>query len=101
MSGVASSLPSQTGNANKFLFTDGTSASWQEAKYATQATNVVASVTSGTAVTVTYTQGSFSTENRVYYSTTSPVTTASSYVVGSERSCACTAIGNWQCAGDL
>jgi hypothetical protein len=39
-----------------------------------------------TAIDVSYTQGSYGTENRIYYSTTSPVTTSSSYVVGSTSS---------------
>ncbi len=85
-SSPANALPSQTGNANKFLYTDGTTASWQEAKYATAATNVSVSITGVTTATVSYTQGTNGTANRVYYSTSTPVTTSASYVVGSASS---------------
>jgi hypothetical protein len=80
---AVSSLPTQTGNSGKYLFTDGTTASWQiSVAPPTAASNVSAGATAVTSVSVSYTQGANATENRIYYSTSSPVTTSSSYVVG-------------------
>lgn len=36
---IAGTIPSQTGNANKFLFTDGTTSSWQTQSYGVVASN--------------------------------------------------------------
>jgi hypothetical protein len=36
---IAGTIPSQTGNADKFLFTDGTTSSWQTQSYGVVASN--------------------------------------------------------------
>jgi hypothetical protein len=82
-SAPGSSLPSQSGNSGKFLYSNGSTASWQFAALPpTAPTNLSAGADSLTSIRVSYTQGASGTENRIYYSTTSPVTTSSAYVVG-------------------
>lgn len=79
---ATSSLPSQTGNENKYLFTNGSVASWRDITFPPgMATGVSVSLDAATSVIVSFTAGTNGTQNRIYYSTTSPVTTSSSYII--------------------
>ena len=75
-------IPSQSGQFGKFLYTDGTSPSWQYAVLQTSApTNVSATATSTFGIFVSFTAGANGTENRIYYSTANNVTASSPYIV--------------------
>ena len=76
------SLPSQTGNANRFLTTDGTTASWAFVPAVPGPVSGVTATASSTSgqIDVAWTAPNAAlnvTSSVIYYSTTSPVTTAS------------------------
>lgn len=82
---TADSLPTQTNNAGKFLTTDGNSTSWAVIPVAPSAPlNVIATASSNSGqIDVSWTASINATSYLIYYSTTSPVTLASSVMSAS------------------